>query len=141
MHSLWFTLNNRLKYDIRRKELEKTMTLIDEFTIQKTFKNWCDKQDFILSHWHVPNGFTSNPKQARLMKMQGLRPGVWDYWVILNNGKLLVIEFKTEIGKLSKEQIEFENVLFKANIPHIVARSSFEAANFVKGVYNGEFVI
>ena len=126
-------IDKNLLYNIRRKELEKTMTLIDEFTIQKTFKDWCDKQEFILSHWHVPNGFTSSPKQARLMKMQGLRPGVWDYWLILKNGKLLVIEFKTEVGKLSKEQLEFEKVLFQAKIPHTVARSSFEAVNFVKG--------
>ena len=117
------------------------MTLIDEFTIQKTFKDWCDKQEFILSHWHVPNGFTSNPKQARLMKMQGLRPGVWDYWLILKNGKLLEIEFKTEVGKLSKEQLEFEKVLLQAKIPHTVARSSHEAVLFVKQVYNGEFVV
>ena len=134
-------LDRDFLYNIRTKELEKTMTLIDELTIQKTFKAWCDKQNFILSHWHVPNGFTSNSKQAHLMKLQGLRPGVWDYWVILNNGKLLVIEFKTEIGKLSNEQLEFEKVLFQAKIPHTVARSSFEAANFVKQVYNGEFVI
>lgn len=117
------------------------MTLIDEFTIQKTFKNWCDKQDFILSHWHVPNGFTSNSKQAHLMKLQGLRPGVWDYWVILNNGKLLVIEFKTKVGKLSDAQIEFEKALTVAQIPHRVCRSSHEAVLFVKQVYNGEFVI
>ena len=121
-----------LLYNIRRKELQEVMTKIDEFTIQKTFKDWCDKQDFILEHWHVPNGFTSNAKHAHLMKMQGLKAGVWDYWVITNKPELIVIEFKTAVGELSEQQKKFEQVLIKAKIKHKVCRSSFEAASFIK---------
>ena len=105
---------------------------IDEPTIQKTFKDWCDKQSFILKHWHVPNGMTSNAFNAKMMKRQGLLPGVWDYWLILENGVLMVIEFKTEVGKLSDVQIEFEKALTVAKTPHRVCRSSHEAVLFVK---------
>lgn len=125
-------INKELLYSIRRKELEKVMVKISEPTIQKTFKDWCDKQPFILKHWHVPNGMTSNAYNCKMMKRQGLTPGVWDYWLILENGVEMVIEFKTEVGKLSDAQIEFEKALTVAQIPHRVCRSSHEAVLFVK---------
>ena len=105
---------------------------MDEFTIQKTFKDWCDKQDFILEHWHVPNGFKASPFACAMMKKVGLRKGVCDYWVLLKNGILAAIEFKTQDGILSTEQIRFINHLKQCKFPVIVCRSSFEAAQFIK---------
>ena len=107
---------------------------INEYQIQKTFHDWCKKQDFILTSWHCPNGFTSNAKQGFFMKQIGLLAGVWDYWLILNNGTLAVIEFKCGDNKLSEAQIKFEKVLNVANIPHKVCYSSFEAVEFVKSL-------
>lgn len=105
-----------------------------EYQIQAAFKTWCDKQDFILKHWHVPNGFTSSAKQGMFMKRIGLLRGVWDYWLIVNKPAIIVIEFKDNKGKLSKEQIDFEKALDFAHIPHAVCRSPFEATQFVKKV-------
>lgn len=106
--------------------------MIDEYTIQQTFKQWCDKQDFIALHWHIPNGMHANSKEGLLFKRQGLRRGMPDYWVLLKNKRLLVIEFKTATGQLSKEQKDILHILTECNIPNKVCRSSYEAAQFVK---------
>ena len=108
------------------------MTNISEYTIQQTFKQWCDKQDFIALHWHIPNGMHASSKEGRLFKQQGLRKGMPDYWVLLKNKKLIVIEFKTAIGKLSAEQQQILHILTECNIPNRVCRSAHEAVQFVR---------
>ena len=106
----------------------------NEYQIQKVFHEWCKKQPFVLTSWHCPNGFTSNAKQGFFMKQIGLLKGVYDYWVIINKPAILAIEFKKQGGTISKEQIEFGKVLEKANIPHKVCYSAFEATQFVKKI-------
>lgn len=103
-----------------------------EFQIQKTFCEWCNRQDFIALHWHVPNGMHSSSKEGSLFKQQGLRKGIPDYWVLLKNKRLIVIEFKTEVGKPSKEQKEVLQILTDCNIPNKICRSSHEAVLFIR---------
>ena len=105
---------------------------ISEFEIQKTFHQWCLKQDFILFSFHVPNGLKSTARNVALLKQAGLRKGVPDYWVILKNKKILAIEFKTEKGELSEEQNNFIKILNYCGIPNEVCRSAHEAVQFVK---------
>ena len=132
---------SNLIYNFRRKELENTMSLIDEFTIQSTFVNWARKQDFVTLCFAVPNGFKSNAKQAMMMKREGLLPGVPDVFCLLKNGKWAIVEFKTEVGKLSEHQKIIIDKMLGVKQAVAVCRSSHEAANFVKEVYKGEFVI
>lgn len=71
------------------------------------------------------------------MKLIGLVRGIPDYWVILNNHKVLAIEFKTQDknSKLSDDQIRIKNILI--NNPFIYyaeCRSSYEATQFVKSL-------
>lgn len=108
------------------------MTAINEYTIQQQFATWCDKQNFILLHWHVPNGMKSSSEQGAIFRKIGTKRGVPDYWVLLRNKKLIVIEFKTVTGKLSKEQKEFLDTLSLCEIPNKVCRSSHEAVLFIK---------
>lgn len=103
-----------------------------EYDIQKTFKDWCDKQSFILEHWHTPNGFKASATACATMKRIGLRNGVCDYWVLLNNGILAAIEFKTSKGTLSKAQQQFIGHLEICHIPVAVCRSAYEATRFIK---------
>ena len=103
-----------------------------EYNIQKTFHDWCGKQPYILEHWHVPNGMKASSKACTMMKKIGLHKGVCDYWVLLDNNKLLVIEFKNSNGVLSTEQKVFIQHLKQANIPVMVCRTPFEATTFVK---------
>ena len=110
------------------------MAKITEDTIQICFKEWCDKQDFILAHWHIANERATSSKQGAYLKRKGVLKGCWDYWVIVNTPAIISIEFKASGGVLSKEQIEFGKVLEKANIPHKVCYSAFEATQFVKQI-------
>ena len=105
---------------------------MNEDTIQLTFKNWCDKQDKILTHWHVANERQTSLKIGAYLKALGVKKGVPDYWVLLKNKKLLVIEFKTEKGTVSIEQKNFLQMLSLCDIPNRVCRSSHEAVLFVK---------
>lgn len=109
--------------------------MTSEFKIQQTFCEWCKKQDFILEHWHVPNGFHASPTACAMMKKIGLHKGVCDYWVLLKKRGIIAIEFKNENGKLSPEQITFINHLEQVGVKVAVCRSSFEAATFVKQCY------
>lgn len=112
------------------------MSKISEFEIQKNFHAWCQKQPYILEHWHVPNGMRATPEACYKMKTIGLHSGVCDYWVLLQNGVLIAIEFKTDNGNLSLNQEKFIDHLLEAHIPVCVARSTFEATQFIKALLN-----
>lgn len=105
-----------------------------EFDIQKTFHDWCTKQGFILESWHVPNGFKASPQACAMMKKIGLHKGVCDYWVLLANGVLAAIEFKTTTGSLSVDQKRFIKHLQYCKIPTQVCRSAYEAVQFIKSL-------
>ena len=110
--------------------------MLSEYQIQKTFHEWCRKQPFILECWHVPNGMKASSKACTMMKQIGLHKGVCDYWILLENGILLAIEFKADNGVLSKEQRTFIMHLAQCNIPVAVCRSTFDAVSFVKNQLN-----
>ena len=55
----------------------------------------------------IPNGGTRNPREAATMKATGVVAGVPDCCFVWRHNTYF-FEFKTEIGKLSKEQ---ENVI------------------------------
>lgn len=129
-------LDRDFLYNIRKKELEKTMTLIDEFTIQKTFVEWARKQDFIILCFAVPNGFKASSRAALMMKREGLLPGVPDVFCLLKNGKWAIVEFKTEVGKVSPQQKVIIDKLLDHKQAVAVCRSTREAVLFVKEVYN-----
>ena len=71
------------------------------------------------------------------MKLIGLTRGIPDYWIILNNHKILAIEFKTQNknSKLSKEQETVkEKLIANPYIYYRECRSSYEATQFVKSL-------
>lgn len=55
----------------------------------------------------IPNGGTRNVIEAKKLKATGMMAGVSDL-IILHNSKTLFVELKTETGKQSDKQIEFE---------------------------------
>ena len=73
------------------------------------------------------------------MKLIGLTRGIPDYWVILNNHKILAIEFKTQDknSKLSNDQERVRDILIDNPFIHYAeCRSSYEATQFVKNCSN-----
>lgn len=127
-------INSNFLCNIAKKELEREMKMIDEFTIQKTFIDWARKQDFIALCFAVPNGFKSNPKDAMMMKREGLLPGIPDVFCLLKNGQWAIIEFKTIKGKLSPHQENIIKILKECGQNITVARSTREAVLFVKEI-------
>ncbi len=65
------------------------------------------------------NGRFSDPRVAATSKGQGLRKGIWDVHVPFPRGGYcgLWIEFKSSVGKLSPEQIEFRDCVISHSQP------------------------
>lgn len=55
----------------------------------------------------IPNGGTRDVREAMTLKSTGLLPGASDL-IVVHMGVLLWVEVKTDTGRQSKEQIEFQ---------------------------------
>ena len=73
------------------------------FTNNFCLKNHSPKCVF----FSIPNGGTRNIREAVTLKQTGLRKGASDFVVLMNN-RAIFFEAKTEIGKQSQDQKEFE---------------------------------
>ena len=76
------------------------------------------QENKILDFFAIPNGGTRNPAEAKKMKLEGVRKGVSDICVILNN-KVLFIELKRRnknLSRKSKEQISFLETIRKSKV-------------------------
>jgi len=60
---------------------------------------------------HVPNDLTRSPAEGYVKKMMGMMPGFPDLIIFKKNGGFLLLELKTEIGKLSHTQKTTHNLL------------------------------
>lgn len=108
--------------------------------IQAAFIGWRDvfKHRFPIlnSIFAVPNGFwTENKAYAIAMVKQGLTRGVQDIICLAPSACRkfhgLLIEFKTEIGKQSDEQIFFHNFFGGLGYRTEVCRSAYAASMLV----------
>src|SRR5262245_4309278 len=53
--------------------------------------------------WHTPNGGWRRPIEAKILKGQGVKPGIPDVCAV-KNGKAYFLELKAEGGRLTKAQ-------------------------------------
>lgn len=74
----------------------------------------------------VPNGEQRNPKTAARLKQQGVRAGAQDMAFIIDH-IFHALELKTETGKLSKAQTQFQEDLERAGGVYHVAYGLNEA--------------
>jgi hypothetical protein len=79
----------------------------------------------------IPNGGTRNKLEAITMKATGLLAGASDLIVILPNGKLSFIELKTDTGKQSDKQIDFENRVNALGFEYKIIRSLEEFKQWI----------
>lgn len=91
-----------------------------EADIQIGIMNWIreneDQYPVLKTIYHIPNSFFgSNFGVVVWLKKLGLRKGVWDLCIPIDNGvyPCAYLEIKSKTGKLSKEQIEFRNLVFE----------------------------
>lgn len=73
----------------------------------------------------VPNGGSRIPREAAIMKAEGIRAGVSDLILNIPSGRntQLAIEMKDEKGKESPEQKRYQRYAEAAGIKYIVCRS------------------
>jgi len=73
----------------------------------------------------VPNGGSRNPIEAINLKSQGVIPGVADLLLLASKKGYgcLCIEMKTEIGKQSKLQSEWQTEAEKAGNKYVLCRN------------------
>lgn len=66
--------------------------------------------------YHTPNSFFgTNFGIINWLKKLGMLKGVWDICIPIDNGvyPFAYLEIKSKTGKLSKEQIEFRDLIYK----------------------------
>jgi hypothetical protein len=106
-----------------------------ESKIQIAAVRWFDYQYPGLSRclFAVPNGGSRNKREAAIMKAEGVRAGVADLILLTPRGEYgaLCIELKTETGRQSPEQIEWQKQAENAGNKYVVCRSVDEFINIV----------
>jgi len=82
----------------------------------------------------VPNGGNRDPREAKRMKQQGVKRGVADVILLIpkKGYASLCIEFKTENGKQSDEQKEFQRQAEICGNKYVVVRSVANAIGIVR---------
>jgi hypothetical protein len=80
-----------------------------------------------------PNGGTRNIIEAKKLKETGLMAGVADLIVLFPNGKLMFVELKTDTGKQSEKQIDFENRVKNLGFEYHLIRSIDEFKIIING--------
>lgn len=66
------------------------------------------------------------------LKLTGMKEGVSDTHVILPNGKILFIEFKTSTGVQSKAQKDFQQVIENLGHTYLLVRNLKEFQDYIR---------
>lgn len=82
----------------------------------------------------VPNGEMGKISQAAAgrARAMGLRAGISDLVLLDRQGRAYFMEVKTEDGRLSKNQLQFNKLCADRGWPYAVVRSVDEAMQFAK---------
>jgi hypothetical protein len=90
--------------------------------------------------FHIPNGGTRDPIEARHLKDSGVKPGVPDLFLPVSVGRYhgLFIEVKSKNGKVSPEQSFWIDSLKKQNYKCEVAYGWEDAVRFLENYLRGE---
>ena len=87
----------------------------------------------------VPNGAKVSLTHARILKAEGLTAGVSDTILLKANSRYhgLCIEFKTQTGRQSPEQKEFQASVEAAGYQYAIVRSFDDFDKLIKQYING----
>jgi hypothetical protein len=116
---------NRRGFPALRKPLEH------EELIQASFVSVLEMAKPKGFWFHVPNGGKRKLSVAKVLKLLGTRPGVFDFVFLLPGARTLWIEFKYGDNNLRKSQKEFEVYLKLYGFPYAVCWSVEEALRFL----------
>lgn len=89
----------------------------------------------------VPNGGSRNIIEAKNLKAQGVKSGVANVLLLAPSKgyAYLCLEFKTQTGKQSKDQVIFQQQVSNIGGKYIVVQSAKEAIDTVKDYLEGQF--
>jgi len=102
--------------------------MIPENVIQAEIYKWYNNNFCLKSHdpqciiFSVPNGGTRNIKEALLLKATGVVAGVSDL-IIVRLNEIIFVEVKTEIGKQSDKQKQFQQTVETLGFKYLLVRS------------------
>ena len=106
-------------------EHEEQVALVNWF--RENFK----EPDYII--FAVPNGGKRGIKEAGRLKAEGVKKGVSDLIIVTHN-KIIFLEMKNAKGKLSKEQISFNENIEYLGFISLVAYSATDASEKIMEV-------
>lgn len=95
----------------------------NESRLQGACVRWFRYQYPKLLIFAIPNGGRRNEIEAKIMKDEGVLPGVADLEILLPSGRCVFIEMKTLKGKQSEAQRAFEKWCVDNGHIYIVCRS------------------
>ena len=79
----------------------------------------------------VPNGGKRNPREAVRLKKQGVTPGISDL-ILIHKGSVYFIEVKTEHGKQSLLQSQFQKFVEKEGLKYFIVTSAAEFLELIE---------
>jgi len=83
--------------------------------------------------FHVPNGGHISRSLGARRKRMGARAGVPDILIETKGGKVIEIELKTDKGRLSRSQQEWQRESYHLGVPYFVVRSVEEMEAVLRG--------
>lgn len=86
--------------------------------------------------FHVPNGGSRNPIEGKKFKAIGVVPGVADL-LFMFKGVTYCLELKTEKGRQSKKQEDWQKLVEKNNFKYYIIRNLTEFQYIVKSIIDG----
>lgn len=106
-----------------------------ESKLQQSCVRWFDYQypRYRLNLFAIPNGGRRSKIEAAIMKGEGVRAGVADLFLAVPNGKYhgLFIEMKTESGRQTDTQKEFEKAVTAQGYSYTICRNFESFVNVV----------
>ena len=82
--------------------------------------------------FHVPNEGRHSVRYRVKLKRMGVKAGVPDLLFVLPGGRLGCVELKTEKGRQSKAQKEFQKTCESYDVPYVLARSPEEVVDALR---------
>ena len=82
--------------------------------------------------FHVPNAGKHHVRYRQKLKRLGVKAGVPDLLFVVPGGRMACIELKSEKGKQSKSQKNFQKICESFEVPYVLARSPEEVAEALR---------
>ena len=100
-----------------------------EHKIQVSIIEWLRWHKFFC--FAIPNGGNRNAVTGAILKKEGVLAGCPDLQVILDNGKSIFLEVKTEKGVQQSTQKDFQKELEKRGHEYYIVRSLEDVINIL----------